>query len=142
MQEIFMLEREDWLKLISGLVSSTEERRLEWEQRDHKFGEDKIHRINDSAFDRWRPLVYFATRPSGSYELSSVDGYGKAPYELTVWYQRGSKLVPLDHLVSTTDITNMENRQLNVQLGNLFRTVQNTTDGTADIVSRLLGDLD
>ena len=136
-----MLEREDWLKLISGLVLATEERKLDWEPRDHRFADEKIHRIDESVFDRWRPLVYFATRPSGSYEISSADGYGNAPYELTVWYQKGTKLVPLDRLVSTTDLTNMENRQLNVHLGNLFRIVQITTEDTSDIVSRLLGDL-
>lgn len=137
-----LLDRDSWTRLVRGLRNATARGRLEWERRDIRAGEGARALGNLILDSMNRPRVFVGLAQDTRYELSSADSFGRAPFELSVWQLEGAKTKAVDSVRSSLDVSDYSALSLNAALQELFQTVDSTTESSAQIVDRLLRDLD
>lgn len=67
--------------------------------------------------------------------------FGGAPYELRVWDFEGTKMRPVGIVKSSTSVSDDALFSVNEALKRLFTVVDDSTESSEDIVTRLLGGL-
>jgi len=133
-----MLDNESWLRLLDGLITATKFGKLEWEVLDRERQLNSAKRIMSSGPEG--ASRYFITQAEGaSYELSSEDPRGRAPYELTVReISKSARLKHIGTLRSSVAVQEPSTMKMNQTLEQLFRVVDSSVEPASAVVSRLL----
>lgn len=130
-----MLDNKSWERLLDGLILATERGELEW-QRMQAISPFGIATSSSFLRDQ-RVLRAFAK--SAMYSISS-EGFGSAPYELTVSEKVGQELKEIGSVRSSTMVNMAGTLLMNGKLETLFRKADSTAEDPGAVVDRLLGD--
>jgi hypothetical protein len=136
-----VLEDTTWIKLINGLANATEQGVLEWERA----AGSSASGLGSIAQAMVRSLnganVYKATSGSVYYEISSADGFGRAPFQLDVREHKGNTLKPFDSVKSSTNVADAGTYKVNMALERLYTAVAKVTESSEQAVDRFLREL-
>jgi hypothetical protein len=133
-----MLDNESWLRLLDGLITATKLGKLQWEALG---GNGELPVTTKAALMGTASREkHFSARSEGvSYELSSEDPRGRAPYELVVReLGRTRQLKQIGTLRSSVEIRHAQTMRLNSVLEQLFQVVDSSIEPPSAVVSRLL----
>lgn len=130
-----MLDNRSWARLLDGLILATEHGELEWHgiEASSPFGV----MVSIAALRDKRVLRAYAK--SAMYSISS-EGFGSAPYELSVAEKVGQELKEIGTIRSSTMVGATELYQINEKLESLFRKANSQAEEPGAVVDRLLGD--
>ncbi|GAA2910609.1 hypothetical protein GCM10017596_09410 [Microbacterium keratanolyticum] len=136
-----MLEDQDWVRLIAGLVSATRDGRLEWQGDDSSARSVYASMASGiaSALGTARTRLR-ATTARSAYEVSASPG-GLAPHALSVWEVDGSTHKKIGTVESS--VRSLEMREgINEALRALWSVAAATIEPGNVVVDRLLGELE
>lgn len=136
-----MLDSMAWLKLLGGLEAATSTGVLEWQRTGQPPG-NSINALATAMMEALTRQKQFVARTATTqYELSAVNSYDRAPFELVVIELGGANAKLLDSLRSSTAVGDMDTYQLNQRLEQLFHLVDSHVQSPDEVVDRLLGEL-
>lgn len=137
-----MLENQDWMRLIDGLVRATNGGQLEWQGDDSRTRSIYSWMASGLAtsFGAGRTRLLASTTRS-AYEVAAAPG-GLAPHSLSVWELKGSappkKLGTIESSVHGLSLTS----GINEALRSLWEAAAATIEPGDAVVDRLLSEFD
>ena len=126
-----------WTPVIDALLDKTESQTLVWRNAGDSGG---AYFAAASILQNMYPRTFTATVGKTDFELSAGDSYGNGPYELKVWETRAGKRVSVAALNSR--IHSVLGTGIGSSLENLYRAVDRSVERDADVVARLLNEIE